>query len=847
MSRKLTPLSSNFASWKFSSLARLSLLTLLAIAGTTVVRAVPPSQQLAPVINEGTRAAIPGQYIVVFKPGTAPNAVLAAERTAERLGGKIGFRYAAALIGFSAKLPANALQALRAARGVAWIEADQKVSINLAQPNPPKGLDRTSERLFLPSGLLDDRYTYTEIGTGVNVYVLDTGIRVTHDEFDGPFGSNRAYGAFTSITDGNGSSDCGNPESGHGTHVAGTIGGATYGIAKNASLHSVRVLDCLGNGTEAGIIAGVNYVTANAVHPAVANMSLGGPLGITSPSLDAAVTNSVASGVTYVVSAGNHNGGNACMVSPARVPTAITVGAIDPINDTRAPFSNIGPCLDLFAPGVGILSAWNASDTAINTLNGTSMSAPHVAGVAALYLQNHSAASPAAVWNYLHTFTNNRFPTLPVGWPGVINRGAGSPNELLHWGSLNVGQDDGDPHVTTVDGVHYDFQGAGEFITLRDAGGVEIQTRKTPFASAIPPWPNPHTGLATCVSFNTAVAARVGKRRVTFQPNLSGVPDPSGLQLRVDGVLTALGANGLNLGNGGRVTSSAGGGIKIDFPDGSSLIATPWWMAAKNMWIINLSVFQTPAKEGIMGAIAPGSWLPALPNGASLGLMPAALPQRYVDLYQKFGNAWRVSGRTSLFDYAPGTSTATFTLRDWPLESGECVIPESPPVKPAETRLAQEVCRAITDKDTNANCVYDVALTGEPGLAKLYQLTQQIRAGSTTTAVYGDKESTQAGEQVTFTATVVRSTPGGRGVPAGIVQFTLDGEKVGKPVRLDSRGRAAWTTSSLKAGNPRIAASYVPDRGSVFMSSSSADQPHTVRQSRVVTPVQAELIKLSNR
>jgi hypothetical protein len=227
---------------------------------------------------------------------------------------------------------------------------------------------------------------------------------------------------------------------------------------------------------------------------------------------------------------------------------------------------------------------------------------------------------------------------------------------LLHWGSLNDGFNDGDPHLTTVGGIHYDFQSAGEFVALRDGNGTQIQTRQTP-VSTQPPVANTYTGLATCVSLNTAVAARVGTHRVTYQPNLDGRPDSSGLQLRVDGVLKPLGAQGLNLGPGARVVkSSAGNGIEIDFPDGTSLTATPnFWGPPHNKWYLSVSVFRTPASEGIMGSLASGSWLPALPDGTSLGPMPATLPQRYSDLYGKFADAWRVTNTTSLFDYAPGT------------------------------------------------------------------------------------------------------------------------------------------------------------------------------------------------
>jgi hypothetical protein len=676
---------------------------------------------LAPILNEGAQNTIPSQYIVVFKPGTARSVVQAAQSTVKELGGKVGFTYTSALIGFSVRLPASAVRALRANARVAYLEADQQGSLDTIQLSPPSGLDRTSEHL-LP---LDNRYTYSQNGTGVHAYVIDSGIRATHTDFGG-----RVSGGFDEVMDGHGTDDCYH----HGTHVAGTIGGATYGLAKQVNLHPVRVADCMGALMASRTVAGVDWVTANAVHPAVINMSLHTAL---SPALDLAVTNAINAGIVVVAATGNTTL-DACTISPAHLPAVIAVGSVDPTNDTRAGTSGIGTCVDLFAPGVSILSTWNTSDTATHLDSGTSMATPHVAGVAALYLQNHPAATPAAVWTAIHNADN--VPTT-MGWAGVINPGAGSPNELLHWGSLNDGFNDGDPHLTTVDGVHYDFQSAGEFISLRDADGLEIQTRQTAVATTFNPGTNPHTGLATCVSLNTAVAALVGTHRITFQPKLSGVPDPSGLQLRVDGVLTTLGASGLGLGSGGRVLSSAGGGIEIDFPDGSVLNVTPGWWTSQKKWYLTLSVFHTPATEGIMGAIAPGSWLPALSDGTSLGAMPASLHQRYLDLNQTFADAWRVTDKTSLFDYAPGTSTATFTLSSWPKENPPCVLPENPPAKPLDPRTAKNLCRQIVDRNMYANCVFDVTVTGEPGFAKTYLLTQRIRAASTrTTPVTYDKD-----------------------------------------------------------------------------------------------------------
>jgi hypothetical protein len=282
--------------------------------------------------------------------------------------------------------------------------------------------------------------------------------------------------------------------------------------------------------------------------------------------------------------------------------------------------------------------------------------------------------------------------------------------------------------------------------------------------------------------------------------------------------------------------SSPGGGIEVDFPDETVLIVTPGWWPTVGMWYLNVDVFHTPALEGIMGARAPGSWLPGLPDGTSLGPKPASLHQRYVDLYERFAGAWRVTEKTSLFDYAPGTSTATFTLNSWPQENPPCVIPQTKPVTPLDPREAQEFCRPIVGKNRNANCVFDVRVTGNPGFAKTYLLSQRIEAGSTTTTVSGDKNPTKPGEPVTFTATVARNTiiaaqnePRRDIRPIGTAQFFLDGEKTGEPVKLDTKGQARWKTS-LRIGDHQVGAGYIPSKGTVFLPSSGIDLHHTVRR-----------------
>jgi hypothetical protein len=280
----------------------------------------------------------------------------------------------------------------------------------------------------------------------------------------------------------------------------------------------------------------------------------------------------------------------------------------------------------------------------------------------------------------------------------------------------------GDPHLTTINGARYDFQSAGEFIFLRDSKGLEIQVRQTPLATKADP-ANEH---AACVSINTAVAARVGSHRVTYEPNLSGSPDPSGLQLRVDGVLADLGERGIDLGSRARITrTNAPGGLRIDFPDGTYLSVTPGWVADQGMWYLNLDLAPAGEGSGIAGAIGPDTWLPALPDGSSMGPLPQSAHDRYVALNQKFADAWRVTDANSLFDYASGTSTSTFTLRTWPPERPPCDVQGKTPAEPIAENLARAACQAVRGGE-NANCVYDVMVTGNPGFATTYVLSQSL-------------------------------------------------------------------------------------------------------------------------
>lgn len=355
-------------------------------------------EALATLVQAEGEDRIPGQYIVVLDED-APRG-LARALAAD---GELLHEYEHALTGFAARLPAAALEGVRQNPHVAYVEEDQVVSLEGTQNNATWGLDRVDQR----DRPLNGTYTWTPTGAGVRAYIVDTGIRTSHNDF-----GSRAMAVFDAFG-GNGQ-DC----NGHGTHVAGTVGGATYGVAKSSLLRAVRVLDCGGSGTMSGVVAGVDWVAGNHIKPAVANMSLGGGA---STSLDNAVRSAVSSGVTFVVAAGNSSA-NACNYSPARVDEAITVGSTTS-SDSRSSFSNYGSCVDIFAPGSSITSAWHTSNSATNTISGTSMASPHVAGVAALYLDDNSSASPGSVMNaILGTATQGRLSSI----------GSGSPNLLVY-------------------------------------------------------------------------------------------------------------------------------------------------------------------------------------------------------------------------------------------------------------------------------------------------------------------------------------------------------------------------------------------------------------------------------
>ncbi|MDX3668562.1 S8 family peptidase [Streptomyces europaeiscabiei] len=358
------------------------------------------------VLAAGSPTAVKDSYVVTLKKGTGLKAASSAGRDlVEEYGGTVKRTFRSALNGYSAELSATEAGRLAADPAIASVEQDQVFTSDATQSGAPWGLDR-SDQASLP---LSGTYTYPDTaGSGVTAYVIDTGVRISHSQFGG-----RAVNGYDAV-DGDSVAQDGN---GHGTHVASTIAGSTYGIAKQARIVAVRVLNNAGSGTTAGVVAGIDWVTANHSGPSVANLSLGGGA---STAIDTAVRNSISSGVTYAVAAGNSSA-NASSYSPARVTEAITVGATTS-TDARASYSNYGSVLDIFAPGSSITAGWYTSDTATNTISGTSMATPHVAGAAAVHLAGHPSATPAQVASAL---------TAGAVTGKVTGPGTGSPNRLL--------------------------------------------------------------------------------------------------------------------------------------------------------------------------------------------------------------------------------------------------------------------------------------------------------------------------------------------------------------------------------------------------------------------------------
>jgi hypothetical protein len=420
----------------------------------------------------------------------------------------------------------------------------------------------------------------------------------------------------------------------------------------------------------------------------------------------------------------------------------------------------------------------------------------------------------------------SEFTSFDVNW----NPFAFHSDELCgyHIGSLTPDLDfhtdyTGDPHTRTVNGVRYDFQAVGEFTLLRDGDRMEIQSRQTPVATQNP-ITDSYTGLTACVSINTAIAARLGRHRISLQPGREG----RRLQFYVDGKPADLPKDGLDLDRHRVTTFDANGepGLRVDFEDGTVLIVTPHFWNSHSVWYMNVNVSHTRAHEGVMGLIPRRSWLPRLRDGSSLGPMPASLQDRYVALYKKFADSWRVTDQTSLFVYESGTSTKTFTDQDWPAAQPPCrikphlQIPNAPLLRGMPVAEAERICKPVTMKDLHANCVFDVATTGDKTFAEGYLLAQELRLYGTSvtlTAIEPPARSDrQPGDEppperrdhaLRLTATVAAVTAG-RPRPTGSVTFHVDGVAMRRPVTLDERGRARLVVPRLKPGTHTIRATY---------------------------------------
>ena len=410
-------------------------------------------------------------------------------------------------------------------------------------------------------------------------------------------------------------------------------------------------------------------------------------------------------------------------------------------------------------------------------------------------------------------------------WADQSNVTGDNPDGTITWDaqSSRVGSgpmaSEGVPHITTVDGTRYDFQADAEFVAARSADGFEVQVRHAAIPTTNFPGRNPHAGLSTCVSINSAVAARVGAHRVTYQQGATASSGPAQMELRIDGELTALTDNGVELSGGGRVLRSAVGGIEVEFPNGALLTATPGFWGALGKWYLNLNITDADAYEGIMGALPADSWLPTLPDGSSLSAMPTAAAERNDVLYRRFAKAWQVGENDSLFDYDP---TQPPEGAAWPKDSAPCNLPHQMSATPTQESVAKQACSRLAYDARRENCIFDVAVTGEAGFADTYLKTERLQQWGTTTILSAESKKEETATVRYFVATPVARWPSTRETPAGSVQFYLGGETAGELVMLDGNGRATWLPDGdFDWANYQVTARYIPANDNAFLTSLS--------------------------
>jgi subtilisin family serine protease len=498
------------------------------LAALALLLTIVPAAALAAPSETGT-------WIVTLRDGVDSSST--APVLARQHGGRIGFVYEHAINGFSFRGSQAAATALLLNPQVIAVEADAEVWLDATQSPATWGLDRIDQR----NQLLDNSYAYAVDGTGVTAYVIDSGIHFSHNEFDG-----RAVPGADFVGDGQNGNDC----NGHGSHVAGTIGGQTYGVAKDVTLVSVRVFGCTGGSTWETIIAGIDWVIQHhAGGPAVANMSLGGDAN---SSIDTATNNLINDGVATAIAAGNGDflgrQRDACTYSPARVPSAMTISATKS-DDAKVSWANYGSCVDWFAPGVSITSAWYTSNTATNTISGTSMATPHTAGVAALYLEANPGAGPAQVRDAIFAATTK----------DIVTSSSTANNDLLYMGFLNDGGDpppgENAPPVATDD---TDETGAGTAVSVDvlandsdadgDALSVASATNGANGATVVNPDNTvtylPAAGFSGSDTFSYAVTDGQASDTGTVTITVNAAPPPDGtFSLTLSSATSSQGSN----------------------------------------------------------------------------------------------------------------------------------------------------------------------------------------------------------------------------------------------------------------------------------------------------------------